>query len=208
VIPEMVRPAGTDTGPPLAAFCERDHRELRERRQPRHRGPGRLDQTSARAFTPIMESSSPPGPSRTRTCSAGLMPSFDSVGDGLDNASEKSFWSSMPIELLNRPRWKTRVEQANAIAAGSGRDPAEYNQFRRADEDPSAFDKDCVTGLTDDGDLHFLHICKGFRVSPSLRCKVSNGAGLDVGPVRPRTWRRATSTCALQKRLGPYPCPA
>ena len=50
---------------------------------------------------------------RIRT--AGLMPSFGSVGDGLDNAMMESFWSSMQIELLNRRKWKTRVELANAI---------------------------------------------------------------------------------------------
>ena len=43
------------------------------------------------------------------------MPSFGSVGDGLDNAMMESFWSSMQIELLNRKKWKTRVELANAI---------------------------------------------------------------------------------------------
>ena len=46
---------------------------------------------------------------------AGLMPSFGSVGDGLDNAMMESFWSSMQIELLNRRKWKTRLELANAI---------------------------------------------------------------------------------------------
>lgn len=46
---------------------------------------------------------------------AGLMPSFGSVGDGLDNAMMESFWSSMQIELLNRKRWKIRLELANAI---------------------------------------------------------------------------------------------
>ncbi len=46
---------------------------------------------------------------------AGLMPSFGSVGDGLDNAMMESFWSSMQIELLDRQRWNTRVELANAI---------------------------------------------------------------------------------------------
>jgi transposase InsO family protein len=50
-----------------------------------------------------------------RIRSAGLMPSFGTVGDGLDNAMMESFWSSMQIELLNRRRWKTRVELANAI---------------------------------------------------------------------------------------------
>ena len=47
--------------------------------------------------------------------SAGLLPSFGTVADGLDNAMIESFWSSMQIELLNRQRWKTRVELANAI---------------------------------------------------------------------------------------------
>jgi transposase InsO family protein len=47
--------------------------------------------------------------------SAGLMPSFDTVGDGLDNAMIESFWSSMQIELPNRKKWRTRVELANAM---------------------------------------------------------------------------------------------
>ncbi|MFI5979090.1 transposase, partial [Streptomyces sp. NPDC051452] len=50
-----------------------------------------------------------------RIRSAGLLPSFGTVGDGLDNAMMESFWSSMQIELLNHKRWKTRVELANAI---------------------------------------------------------------------------------------------
>ncbi|MFF0991636.1 IS3 family transposase [Kocuria nitroreducens] len=47
--------------------------------------------------------------------SAGLLPSFGTVGDGLDNAMMESFWSTMQIELLNRQKWKTRIELANAI---------------------------------------------------------------------------------------------
>jgi transposase InsO family protein len=46
---------------------------------------------------------------------AGLLPSFGSIGDGLDNAMMESFWSSMQIELLDRQKWRTRVELANAI---------------------------------------------------------------------------------------------
>ena len=46
---------------------------------------------------------------------AGLMPSFGSIGDGFDNAMMESFWSSMQIELLDRQRWSTRVELANAM---------------------------------------------------------------------------------------------
>ena len=47
--------------------------------------------------------------------SAGLVPSFGTVGDGLGNAMMESGWSSMQIELLDRKKWKTRVELANAI---------------------------------------------------------------------------------------------
>jgi putative transposase len=46
---------------------------------------------------------------------AGLMPSFGSVGDAFDNAMMESFWSSMQFELLDRKRWKTRLELSNAM---------------------------------------------------------------------------------------------
>lgn len=47
--------------------------------------------------------------------SVGFLPSFGTVGDALDNAMMESFWSSMQIELLNRKKWRTRIELANAI---------------------------------------------------------------------------------------------
>jgi putative transposase len=50
---------------------------------------------------------------RART--AGLLPSLGSVGDPYDNAVAESFWGRMQTELLNRQRWNTRVELANAI---------------------------------------------------------------------------------------------
>ena len=43
------------------------------------------------------------------------MPSYGSIGDAYDNAMMESFWSTMQIELLNRKKWKTRIELANAI---------------------------------------------------------------------------------------------
>lgn len=46
---------------------------------------------------------------------AGLLPSLGSVGDPYDNAVAEAFWGRMQTELLNRRRWKTRVELANAI---------------------------------------------------------------------------------------------
>jgi hypothetical protein len=38
-----------------------------------------------------------------------------SVGDCFDNAVFELFWSRMQVELLDRKRWRIRVELANAI---------------------------------------------------------------------------------------------
>ena len=38
-----------------------------------------------------------------------------SVGDCFDNAMIESFWSRLQVELLDRKRWHTRIELANAI---------------------------------------------------------------------------------------------
>ncbi len=38
-----------------------------------------------------------------------------SVGDCFDKAVVESFWARMQVELLNRQRWRTRIELANAI---------------------------------------------------------------------------------------------
>jgi putative transposase len=46
---------------------------------------------------------------------SGLVPSMGSIGDCYDNAVIESFWGRMQTELLNRKRWKTRIELANAI---------------------------------------------------------------------------------------------
>ncbi len=50
-----------------------------------------------------------------RAVDSGLVPSMGSVGDCYDNAMIESFWSRMQVELLDRKRWKTRVELSNAI---------------------------------------------------------------------------------------------
>jgi putative transposase len=46
---------------------------------------------------------------------AGLASSMGTVGDAYDNAVVESFWGRMQTELLNRKKWKTRVELAGAI---------------------------------------------------------------------------------------------
>ena len=46
---------------------------------------------------------------------AGIAPSMGAVGSAYDNAMIESFWGRMQVELLNRKRWKTRIELATAI---------------------------------------------------------------------------------------------
>jgi transposase InsO family protein len=50
-----------------------------------------------------------------RARKAGLLPSPGSIGDPYDNAVAESFWGRLQTELLNRQRWNTRIELANAI---------------------------------------------------------------------------------------------
>ncbi len=45
----------------------------------------------------------------------GLLPSMGSIGDCYDNAMIESFWGRVQTELLNRQRWKTPIELANAL---------------------------------------------------------------------------------------------
>jgi putative transposase len=50
-----------------------------------------------------------------RAKASGLVPSMGGVGACYDNAMMESFWSRMQVELLDRRRWRTRIELANAI---------------------------------------------------------------------------------------------
>ena len=50
-----------------------------------------------------------------RAVDSGLVPSMGSIGDCYDNGQMESFWARMQVELLNRKRWSTRLELANAI---------------------------------------------------------------------------------------------
>ena len=50
-----------------------------------------------------------------RARKAGLLPSPGSIGDPYDNAVAESFWGRLQTELLDRQRWNTRIELANAI---------------------------------------------------------------------------------------------
>ncbi|MBQ1053152.1 IS3 family transposase [Micromonospora sp. C51] len=50
-----------------------------------------------------------------RVQESGLAPSMGSIGDCYDNGMIESFWGRMQTELLNRRKWRTRIELANAI---------------------------------------------------------------------------------------------
>jgi putative transposase len=45
-----------------------------------------------------------------------LLGSMGTVGDCYDNAPMESFWGSMQIELLNRKKWRTKIELSIAMA--------------------------------------------------------------------------------------------
>ncbi len=50
-----------------------------------------------------------------RVRQAKLVPSMGTVGDAFDNAVVESFWARLQTELLNRKKWKTRVELSTAL---------------------------------------------------------------------------------------------
>jgi len=76
--------------------------------------------TYARCNQPVLRQRIEPGQFTSwaftrRAVDSGLLPSMGSVGDCYDNAMVESFWSRMQVELLDRQRWRTRIELANAI---------------------------------------------------------------------------------------------
>jgi putative transposase len=46
---------------------------------------------------------------------AGIAPSMGAAGSCFDNAMMEAFWARLQVELLNRRRWRTRIELATAI---------------------------------------------------------------------------------------------
>jgi transposase InsO family protein len=46
---------------------------------------------------------------------AGLAPSMGQVGSAFDNAMMESFWGRVQTELLDRRKWRTRLELANEL---------------------------------------------------------------------------------------------
>ena len=50
-----------------------------------------------------------------RVRQARLVPSMGTIGDGYDNAVIESFWGRVQTELLNRQKWRTRIELSTAL---------------------------------------------------------------------------------------------
>lgn len=50
-----------------------------------------------------------------RIKTAGLALSMGRIGDAYDNGMMEAFWARMQTELLNRRKWRTRLELSNAI---------------------------------------------------------------------------------------------
>lgn len=50
-----------------------------------------------------------------RAKESGLLPSMGSIGDCYDNSMIEAFWSRLQVELLDRRRWRTRLELSNAL---------------------------------------------------------------------------------------------
>ena len=50
-----------------------------------------------------------------RARDSGLLASMGSIGDCYDNSMMESFWSRMQVEMLDRKKWNTRLELANAM---------------------------------------------------------------------------------------------
>jgi len=91
-------------------------RRGRPRRRPNQlyadRGYDHVDHLLAPAQTPPVIAL---GVLTLRAKERGLLPSMGSIGDCFDNAMMESFWGRMQTELVDRQRWRTRVEPANAI---------------------------------------------------------------------------------------------
>ena len=51
----------------------------------------------------------------TRPRLSGLVPSVGTAGDGDDNAVIESFWGRLKTELLNRQKWRIRIELSTAL---------------------------------------------------------------------------------------------
>lgn len=50
-----------------------------------------------------------------RANDSGPIPSKGGIADCYDNTMMEAFWSRMQVELLDRHRWRTGIELANAI---------------------------------------------------------------------------------------------
>jgi transposase InsO family protein len=52
---------------------------------------------------------------RARASGLDGLPSMGSIRDCVDNAMMESLWARVQVELLNRRRWRTRMELSTAL---------------------------------------------------------------------------------------------
>jgi putative transposase len=119
----------------------------------------------------------------SRLRDSGLLASMGTVGDGLDNAVAEAFWARMQVELLNRSKWRTRVELANAMF--------EYLEvFHNRQRRHSAL------GMRTPVEYEILH------QTPSARGVVIPESRVHASGVRPNGVRRSGATPSAM----PAPC--
>ncbi len=101
--------------PPSRGLVHRPLRHLRAAHLPRVWPSVTASPTRGRSYTQTKAPSSPPGRSVTGPASPASFPPSVSVEDCFDNAVMESFRARMQAELVDRRRWRTRIELANAI---------------------------------------------------------------------------------------------
>jgi hypothetical protein len=117
-----------------------------------------------------------------RARDSGLLPSMGTIGDAYDNAVIESFWARMPTELLDRERWTTRLELANAIFEYLESSPTGNDATARSVGAPLLSTRSCTQPTSPDS--HTPRSPNGAQTSgPTSGGRVS---GEEMPYVRPR----------------------
>lgn len=108
-----------------------------------------------------------------RPRSSEVAPSMGAVGTAADNALMESFWGRLQVELLNRRRWRTRIELATGI-----HDYIAFHNTRR---------RHSSLGMLTPADVEAAYTASGNRtVVPPLLARTATTAQDDKGSLTPR----------------------
>ena len=153
-----------------------------------HEGPG-PDRSSTRTTA----ASSPSWGFSELIRTSGLVGSMGTIGDCYDNAPMESFWGSMQIELLNRKKWRTKIELSIAIAEW-------IEHFYNPERLHSSLGY--VPPVEFEASARSIHLgLTLIRVDPRNRVKVIRLR--EQGPVgRPTSGRRAPESVRRRRRGG------